>query len=70
MGSEALTFRKAVPKGTVVEVDLAILVAPRRDGVLCTAIREGVAQRNGPTYWQLWHWHDHFGFEKPKTKTP
>lgn len=54
MGSEALTFWKDVSKGSVVEVNLAILVAPRRDGVLCITIKEsrrvwpkGTAQHTG-----------------------
>jgi hypothetical protein len=37
---EALTFRKDISKGSIVEVDLAILVAPMCDGELCTIIKE------------------------------
>lgn len=40
MGSEALTFWKNISKGSIVEVNLAILVAPRRNGVLCTTIKK------------------------------
>ena len=54
MGSVALTFWKDVSKGSIVEVNLAILVAPRRDGMFCITIKEsrgvwpkGTTQRTG-----------------------
>jgi hypothetical protein len=40
MGSVALTFWKDISKGSVVEVDLAILVAPSRNGLLYIAIKK------------------------------
>ena len=40
MKSEALTFWKDVSKGSVVEVNLTVLVAPRCDGEPCITIKE------------------------------
>ena len=47
MGLEALTFWKAVSKSAVVEIDLAILVSPKGDGLLCIIIRETVGWLEG-----------------------